>query len=142
MNNTGLAKIFYEISCESFSTGSPWSKEQFLSFLTEENHHYLVTKTSEKITGFVLLSSIFDEAELLLIAIDKNYQSQGVGTELLTQGINFLREKQVVKLFIEVRESNLVAQKLYEKMGCKNIGSRKNYYQQPKEDALIWQLTL
>lgn len=142
MNKDELANRFYEISCESFSTGSPWKKEQFLSFLTETNNHFLVIERNEEIAGFVLLSSVLDEAELLLIAVTKDYQRQGLGEELLKQASIFLKSQQILSLFIEVRESNLAAQKLYQKLGCEQIAKRKSYYQHPKEDALIWQLLL
>jgi len=84
---------------------------------------------------------VADEASLLHIVVDKGSQSQGFGKKLLEYWLNELPEK-VTKVWLEVRESNVVAQNLYTKEGFKQKGVRKSYYKiansNEKEDAILY----
>ncbi|PWF32529.1 ribosomal-protein-alanine N-acetyltransferase, partial [Yersinia pestis] len=73
------------------------------------------------------LQPVLDEANLLLMAIDPAQQGQGLGYQLLEASVAMLKNNPV-QIFLEVRESNLAAIKLYEKSGFHQIDLRKNYY--------------
>ena len=137
-----LGEAFYQISTTCFEQGSPWSKEQFVSFFNQEHHAYLIAERNNEIVGFLLLSFCYEDSEIELIATSHKYQRNGIGQELMLKGLELLKEKEVKRLLLEVRESNEKAQLFYKQFGFKELGRRKNYYHKPQEDALIWQLDL
>ncbi|MHA3052228.1 ribosomal protein S18-alanine N-acetyltransferase [Acinetobacter sp. ANC 4640] len=103
----------------------PWSAKQFQEAL--ENYQSTVIELQGKVVGFCILQPVLDEANLLLMAIDPKMQGQGLGFELLSYSIEQLNNHPV-QIFLEVRESNVAAIKLYEKSGFHQIDLRKNYY--------------
>ncbi|MHA3050234.1 MULTISPECIES: ribosomal protein S18-alanine N-acetyltransferase [unclassified Acinetobacter] len=103
----------------------PWSEKQFQEAL--ENYQSTVIELQGKVVGFCILQPVLDEANLLLMAIDPKMQGQGLGFELLSYSIEQLNNHPV-QIFLEVRESNVAAIKLYEKSGFHQIDLRKNYY--------------
>ena len=108
----------------------PWTEKQFLEAVTQ--YQSTVIEQQGKILGFCILQPVVDEANLLLMAIDPKQQGQGLGYTLLTESIELLKNSPV-QIFLEVRESNLAAIKLYEKAAFHQIDLRKNYY--PKSDG-------
>ncbi|MDP9499567.1 ribosomal protein S18-alanine N-acetyltransferase [Bisgaard Taxon 45] len=94
----------------------------------------------EQIVAFVICQYILDEATLLNIAVDPLFQGKGFGKQLLTQLIQQLTEKGISTLWLEVRESNIVAQTLYAQLGFNEVDRRKNYYPTPdgqRENAIV-----
>lgn len=140
--NETIAETCYEICEESFDTGSPWTKEQLLSSLTADNQLFFMTVKNKTIICFGIFSVVLDEAEIELIAVDSRVKRQGYGEKLLDDAIKQLKEEGIREIFLEVRKSNLIAQNFYKAFQFKEIGKRKNYYQQPKEDGLMFKLTL
>jgi ribosomal-protein-alanine N-acetyltransferase len=125
---------------------SPWSERQFEESI-EAGQRCTVMIDGSKVVGFCILQPVLDEANLLLMAIDPQYQQQGRGLALLEESIELLGES-CVMIFIEVRASNSHAISLYEKVGFHQMGFRKNYYpadrarfQNGKEDAVLMALT-
>ncbi|MDO6514771.1 ribosomal protein S18-alanine N-acetyltransferase [Neptuniibacter sp. 2_MG-2023] len=99
------------------------------------------------LVGFILLSTLLDEAELLQIAVDSQHRGEGLGQQLLAACMPLLEEQQIKRLMLEVRESNLVARSLYNSFGFIEEGRRKGYYvslESPtvREDALLLSLML
>lgn len=103
----------------------PWSLQQFQQSV--ENYACTVLEHADQIIGFCILQCVLDEANLLLMAIDPKYQGQGFGAQLLSQSIARLNNEPV-QIFLEVRESNTAALRLYEKLDFHQIDIRKNYY--------------
>lgn len=94
----------------------------------------------EQIVAFVICQYILDEGTLLNIAVDPLFQGKGFGKQLLTQLIQQLTEKGISTLWLEVRESNIVAQTLYAQLGFNEVDRRKNYYPTPdgqRENAIV-----
>ncbi|MGC6342865.1 ribosomal protein S18-alanine N-acetyltransferase [Bisgaard Taxon 45] len=94
----------------------------------------------EQIVAFVICQYILDEGTLLNIAVDPSFQGKGFGKQLLTQLIQQLTEKGISTLWLEVRESNIVAQTLYAQLGFNEVDRRKNYYPTPdgqRENAIV-----
>lgn len=121
---------------------APWTAKQFLESV-EKDHCWVMT-LAEEVVGFCIMQTVLDEANLLLMAIRPDQQGKGLGFALLDYAIAQLGEK-CVQIFLEVRESNLTAIQLYEKIGFHQIDIRKNYYPLPnnaKEHAVIMVKTL
>lgn len=115
----------------------PWSQKQFIEAV--EQYVSTVIEKDGQAVGFCILQPILDEANLLLMAIDPKYQGQGLGYKLLNHSLNLL-ENDPVQIFLEVRQSNTSAIKLYEKSDFHQIDIRKNYYPNldgTKEHAVI-----
>lgn len=113
------------VSIEQQVQTHPWRLTQFQQSLD----HYACTVLLHKdqVIGFCILQCVLDEANLLLMAIDPKFQGQGFGAQLLSQSIQQLKNHPV-QIFLEVRESNLAAIRLYEKLEFHQIDLRKNYY--------------
>ena len=115
----------------------PWSKQQFQESLT--SYQCTVYEDANQIVGFCILQPVLDEANLLLMAIHPEHQGQGLGYQLLEYSIEQLKNNPI-QIFLEVRESNVAAIHLYEKIGFHQIDLRKNYYPNldgSKEHAII-----
>ena len=94
--------------------------------------------------GHSVLSEVAGEAELLNISVDSKYQGMGLGRELLRYMLRKAAELNAQRVFLEVRESNSVAQSLYSSEGFNEVGLRAAYYPAAKgrEDAVIMALEL
>ena len=103
----------------------PWTLKQFEDAVTA--YQSTVIEVQGQVAGFCILQPVLDEANLLLMAIDPAQQGQGLGYQLLEASVTMLKNNPV-QIFLEVRESNLAAIKLYEKSGFHQIDLRKNYY--------------
>ncbi|CCV63697.1 Ribosomal-protein-alanine N-acetyltransferase [Alteracholeplasma palmae J233] len=113
----------------------------FLKQELEENPYayHLVIKDKDEVIGY-LSSRIFeDTSELLNIVVDKKYQNQKYGSKLLEHLINELKKRKIKTLILEVRPSNIGAQRLYHKYNFKHILSRKNYYKDEDAYVFLWE---
>lgn len=122
----------------------PWSKG---TLLNNQGEKYLNLKLMEKnqIVAFAISQIVLDEATLFNIAVAPEFQGKGFGKRLLSALILQLQQRNVATLWLEVRESNLTAQKLYTSLGFNEVTIRKNYYPTPnggKENAVVMALYL
>ena len=92
------------------------------------------------IAGFAAFHQVMDEAELRNMAVDPAHQRQGLGRELLAEGRRRLLEQGVRQIYLEVRASNISAQRLYYSAGFGLRSRRKDYYSDPREDGLVLSL--
>ena len=95
------------------------SLDNFIGFVAQEE---------DKIVGYITATYCLDESDIISVAVSKNFRSKGIATKLINALISALKEKGVTSLFLEVRESNINAIKLYEKVGFTKLSVRKNYY--------------
>ena len=123
---------------ELFSTA--WKEEMFIEEIN--NHYAYVLEIKDKIIGYICGWKLLDEFNITNIAVDENFQRKGFGKTLVQSIMSKLLSEKCFKFFLEVRKSNLAAKMLYEKMGFTKIGSRKDYYHSPEEDALVLGLNL
>lgn len=116
-----------------------WSLDSVRSVLKYENNIYYVAHSIEQniLVGFAGIMVIADEAELLNIAVLPEFQRQGVGMVLLGQMLQEAKQAGANRLLLEVRESNQTARKLYCRHQFVEIGTRRKYYHNPVEDAVI-----
>lgn len=118
------------------------SKNILKEDIKNKNYNYLVAKNNDgKIIGYIGISYVLDSADIISIVVHKDYTQKGIATLLLQEIFAFAKENNIQKIMLEVRRSNLPAQKLYEKHGFKQIAIRNNYYDNT-EDALIYEKEL
>jgi ribosomal-protein-alanine N-acetyltransferase len=123
---------------ELFSTA--WEEEMFLEEI--EKQYAYVLEIKDKIIGYICGWKLLDEFNITNIAVAKDYQQKGLGRKLVQFLIGRILNERCFKFFLEVRKSNNAAKMLYEKIGFKLIGSRKNYYHSPQEDALVFGMNI
>ena len=111
---------------------SPWNLEQIEADLKQANTEYFYLYEAQALIGFFAIQDLAGELEITQLAVKKAYQGQGLANQLM----GFLADRPE-RLFLEVRVSNKVARALYEKHGFQPVGQRKNYYQNPVEDAIL-----
>jgi len=95
------------------------------------------TETLQRVAGFAGIWLMVDEAHITNIAVAKEYRRKGIGELLLIATIDMARELKANTMTLEVRISNIPAQNLYSKYGFINMGTRRGYYLDNKEDAII-----
>lgn len=118
----------------------PWSEELFREALYNPAVTVLLAQGEDGgILGYAVLSVVLDEGNLDNIAVRPEYRRQGVADALLGALTDFGRD-QLAVLMLEVRASNAPAVALYEKHGFAAVGRRKNYYDAPREDAILMTL--
>lgn len=127
----------YNVELSAFS--HPWSKESFLEELVNPLARYFVLKINDEVIGYVGLWHILDEGHITNVAVKKEYQGKGYSNYLIKEIIKYKNDNKMKFLTLEVRESNIIAQKLYEKYGFEKIGERKRYYEN-KETAFLYSL--
>ena len=105
-----------------------WNYNILKDELESENSIYIVAKSNKEIIGFAGIKILLDEADIMNIVTKKCYRNQGIGTLLLKNLISISKNLNLHSLSLEVNEENKTAIHLYENLGFKNIGIRKNYY--------------
>lgn len=132
-----------QIATRSDSDG--WTELEIQSaFCPNRDVWVWVCSGRDEIAGFAVFQSVLDEAELLYMLVDRHAQKQGIGQYLLQQSFQRLRARGVGRCFLEVRQHNLSAQRLYRRLGFSIVGQRKAYYpasqtsvSADREDALL-----
>lgn len=118
---------------------SHWSKQTFIDELSAENGYYIVAREGDRILGYTGFRHVLDEGHITTLAVHHKFRKKGIGQKLVEQLINGAKNKELKKLFLEVRQSNIAAQKIYKKANFKVIDRRREYYQRPVEDAIVMQ---
>ena len=130
------------MAIERSSFPFPWSSRFFLEELRVECARSLVAEIDGKIVGYVLFWLLPDEVDVHNIAVDGEFRRRGIGRVLLEQVLQAGRRRKSSQVTLEVRESNMPAQRLYESLGFRRTGIRKGYYADNGEDALVMALPL
>ena len=121
-----------------------WSEKSIASELKNELSYWLVAVDDGRVLGYVGSQTVLGETDMMNVAVHPDCRKQGIGQTLVNALVDGLKEKESRCLTLEVRASNAPARALYEKLGFAQMGLRKNYYRNPKEDALIlrkeWQI--
>ncbi len=124
---------------ESFS--DPWSKDMLSGAMRLPNFRGFVIDLDGEVIGYIGASSVLDEGEILLVAVDGEYRGKGYGKLLVNVLLEEFSSKGVAVVFLEVRRSNARAIACYEGCGFKKIAERAGYYRDG-EDALIMERKL
>ena len=115
----------------------PWSENSIRYELTNALSLWLVAQEAGAVVGYVGSQSVLGEADMMNLAVHPEYRRLGIARKLVLELIDQLKAKGSHILVLEVRASNSGAIALYESLGFRQVGLRKNYYRKPKEDALI-----
>ena len=129
---------------EKLCFADPWSEMSIESELKSIWSYWVVAVENEQVVGYVGSQSSIDETDIMNIAVHPDWRRRGIAESLIDYLIKDLKNRGSHALMLEVRVSNDPAIALYEKLGFRQVGLRKNYYRNPKEDALIlrkeWEL--
>lgn len=117
-----------------------WNIENLKTDLLSDNSVWFSAKIENKIVGFVGIKVVLDEADIMNIAIHKNYRQQGFASSLLSEVINYCKNNGINKINLEVNENNIPAINLYKKLNFRIDGIRKKYY--GNNDAIIMHILL
>lgn len=121
----------------------PWSRRLIEEALACENTVSLLALAEDGgVLGYLFFTAVLDEGGVDNIAVRPEARRQGIASALLDAFHRYGREHGLGSLFLDVRPSNQEALALYEKLGYRKVGRRKNYYLVPKEDAIIMKLEL
>ena len=122
--------------------GDPWSENSFREAIDAAHGLSLVGEEGDGIVAYLIARSVLDEAEILNLAVAPEHRRQGAGAALLGRALEETRSAKIREVFLEVRESNRSARRLYERSGFRAVGYRPRYYRNPAEDALVLRLAL
>ena len=114
-----------------------WSEKSVASELNNPLSFWLVAVDGERVAGYVGSQTVLDESDMMNVAVHPDYRKQGIATALIVGLVEELRNRGSRCLTLEVRASNEHAISVYQKLQFQEVGRRKNYYRNPKEDALI-----
>lgn len=133
--NENDLESFAEISRECFS--EPWSVNSFKSAFENEGAIFLAAETSEGVVcGFLTASSVLDEVNIEDVAVREVYRQRGAAKGLMTELLR-RTDDNAARINLEVRESNFPAINLYKKFGFESVGMRKDFYRDPRENAIL-----
>jgi len=122
--------------------GDPWSAVAFAEIFRSTAGLGLVAEQGVAAIGYLVARVAAGEAEILNLAVVPECRRQGLGRALLDAGIGALEQAGARDIFLEVREHNLAAQRLYQGRGFRPVGFRARYYRNPVEDAIVLRLAL
>lgn len=126
----------HEIERGCFSI--PWSHDSFVREVTENKcARYLVLEKDGEVIAYAGVWLVIDEAHVTNIAVREDQRGQGYGERVTRALMQAAADEGCVWMTLEARRSNLVAQSLYHKVGFIDVGYRKRYYDDNREDALI-----
>lgn len=140
--------LSWVLSIEKQAYDYPWTRSGFENSL-DQGVNYILCSDAGRELGYACVLTVLDEAHLLNLCIAPDYQGLGVGRQALEKLKEKLKESAYQMMFLEVRDSNIPAQRLYEKCGFQRDGLRKNYYRcrswdeereallEDKEDAVL-----
>ncbi len=129
-------KGMVEIEEQCFNSG--YAEKTFLKELKNKIAVYIVAIEEKKVVGYIGLWNICGEADIIDVAVHKDFRRRGIGEGLIGEMLNICERNNIFEVNLEVRASNIAAQRLYEKMGFNKVGLRKLYYEN-KEDAMLMQ---
>lgn len=127
-----------EASCFS----QPWLRHDFEEILTNPDRIYLVAVEGDTLLGGCMMTEIAGEGDISNVAVYEKYRRKGIAKALLTELLQIGDRRNVKDYTLEVREQNAPARRLYESLGFVSEGIRPNFYENPKDHAVImWRRT-
>ena len=116
----------------------PWTEQQLRSQLPDANHEFIAAVDGDgRVLGYVGMMFVLDEGYISNVAVSPECRRQGIGDALIAEMDSRAKKRALSFATLEVRESNYAAIALYGSRGFRGEGRRKNYYDHPKEDAII-----
>lgn len=115
----------------------PWTAQGFADTLHREDILFLVAYEKNRLAGYAGVYCTADEGEITNVAVAPSARRRGVARALMHTLIGMLADRQIFRIVLEVRTSNEPAIRLYEQNGFSVVGTRKNFYEKPVEDAYV-----
>ena len=125
------------LAAEQVCFSRPWTRDDFEAALSLDGYAGFVAREGETLAGYAFAMVIADEATLANIATLPAQRGRGVAKALLGRALDCCRERGASECYLEVRESNAAARKLYASFGFTEVAARRGYYESPTEDAVI-----
>jgi ribosomal-protein-alanine N-acetyltransferase len=124
--------------------GDPWPASAFSALPDNSRVFFAVAREdgSDRLAGYVIGWYVMDEAELANLAVAPDSRGKGIGSALLDAMLDDAAHRGIAQVYLEVRESNQTARRLYASRFFSEVGRRNRYYRSPVEDALILRRTL
>ncbi len=122
---------------ERVTFSGPWSAKELAITAGQKHAYILVAMQDDKFAGYCIVYHVLDEAEIARIAVEPSFRRQGVGRQLLDAVMKECKANDMSRLLLDVRESNHGARAFYTRYGFGEDGIRKNFYDLPKEDAVL-----
>ncbi|HEY1730662.1 MAG TPA: ribosomal protein S18-alanine N-acetyltransferase [Terriglobales bacterium] len=120
-------------------TAAHWAEREYDALFAPEapKRLALIADDGDAVSGFLIARCDLDEWELENVVVDPDRRRRGVGLQLVRELLHQAAEAGATSVLLEVRDSNLAARRLYEKLGFAETGRRLKYYENPREDALL-----
>lgn len=134
MRESDLRDVLH-IERRSFTV--PWSDATFRGLLRRQSAALLVGEEGDQLVGYAVLWFAAGEAELGDLAVHPESRGRGLGRWLLHGALAEAARRGASEVYLEVRESNAAARRLYERAGFATTGVRPDYYTEPREDAIL-----
>ena len=134
MESTHVAQV---AGLEKLCFSDPWSENSIASELCNPLSLWLVAEAAGAVVGYVGSQTVMDETDMMNIAVHPDCRRQGIAAALVNALVASLQDMGSHSLTLEVRASNAPARALSDMLGFQQVGLRRNYYHNPKEDALI-----
>ena len=115
----------------------PWKRHDFEDILTNPDRFYFVAVEDNEVMGGCMLTDIVGEGDVSNVAVHEKYRRRGIAHALLEYMLQFGRKRGIRDFTLEVRQQNVAAQGLYEGLGFVSEGVRPNFYDKPKDNAVI-----
>lgn len=125
----------YLIETECFS--HPWSKQSLENELNNDTSLFWVAIVNNDVIGYIGMSVVIDEGYIFNVAVSQAHRKKGIGSALINELVTYGKKNNLCFITLEVRESNINAQSLYSKFGFIKVGERRDYYSNPKENAIL-----
>jgi ribosomal-protein-alanine acetyltransferase len=129
------------VALERASSGRPWTDAQ-LAAAVEQGQVDVLEAAGAGVVAAVRSRRLIDEMEIDNVVVGQEFRRRGLALDLLGAVLAQARGSGIVRVFLEVRESNRAALALYRRLGFRTIGRRPGYYTEPPEDALLLALEL
>ena len=124
-----------ELEKQCFST--PWSETALSEELSNKFARFFVALLNGEIVGYIGAHNILGEVYITNVAVSKAFRRKGIAEKLIKTLVGFCENEGMEFVTLEVRRSNEAAKKLYSKMGFEEVGERKDFYENPREDAIL-----
>lgn len=115
----------------------PWTKEGFLTYLMKKDTMFFVVEEKERILGYCSMMTVLDEGDILNVAVRSDRQKEGIGLFLVDSMLRMAEMEGIRLVHLEVRQGNGTARRLYQRLGFKEDGLRRDYYENPVENAVL-----